>query len=238
MHNRGGYTDHPTALDFLYRSSLLFTQRFLNFCSQANCKADPNSLLIPADIYEAEDDDEGNSSNLIIVESLFDIDHVLSKLDTSTNDEPFSTNPAAFVGGYVAKRLFTKKASCEMCKSLLLSDKTITQANFFLQLKEFDFVKMGLHYPSTEFTNTIVQFGEIFNNIFQESSKNPSIAENILMCIREVDHAWFNCPDHAESSWEWLTKFYVKMMVYNKIKYQNAQKPNKTKAKKKLKKLK
>ena len=109
---------------------------------------------------------------------------------------------------------------------------------FFLQIKEFDYVKMGLHYPSTEFTNTIVQFGEIFNNIFQESSKNPSIAENILMCIREVDHAWFNCPDHAENSWEWLTKFYVKMMVYNKIKYQNAQKPNKTKAKKKLKKLK
>ena len=135
VRNRGGYSDHPTALDFLYRSRLLFTQSFLNFCSQANCEADPDALLIPADIFEAEDDDEGNASNLIIVESLFDIDDVLSKVDTSANDDPFSTNPAAFFGGYVAKRLFTKKASCEMCKSLLLSDKRITLANVFFANK-------------------------------------------------------------------------------------------------------
>ena len=54
-----------------YIDRLFYTQRFLNFCSQANCEVDPDALLIPADIFEAEDDDEGNASNLIIVESLF-----------------------------------------------------------------------------------------------------------------------------------------------------------------------
>lgn len=210
----------------------------MNFCADANCEADSDALLIPANIIQADEDKGNTSADLIIDESLLDVDDVMSKVDASTANDPFLSNPAAFVGGYVAKKfLKSHLLPCDHCRNLLVTEKTWSPSTIFLNFKEFDCVKHGLHHPSSNLTSTIVQFGEVFSKVFQESSEKPNVSQNILRCIQEIDHAWLNCPEHAESSWVWITKFYTKMMLFNKVKFINAKIPNRKEDAKKLKKL-
>lgn len=130
MRRKGGNFDHPTALHFLYRSRHLLTTNLMNFCAESNCEADSDALLIPADILQADEDNGNTSANLIIDESLLDVDDVISKVDTSALDDPFQRKTAAFVGSY-----------------LLVTNKSLTQSSIFLNYKEFDNVKHGLHIP-------------------------------------------------------------------------------------------
>ena len=162
--------------------------------------------------------------NLIIHESYFlDIEELLKNVDVSVQDKALVENPAAFVGGYLARFVLKDKRSvgmnCQTCQNLLTQAKQLTTQTVFLEFKSFNFVKLGLVYPSDPFIQTVVEFGNAFASLYENFATKPGLKQRIVANLLNIDNSWFNCSEHYHSGWLQMVQFYAKMMLYNKVKY-------------------
>ena len=183
----------------------MLAESIIKICKDSNCETDNDVPFVPVKLLNScvPSSSFDSSINLVIDESGFiDIDDLVKKVDVSVQEKTFVENPAAFIGGYLARFLLHSNKSicknCEVCRALLTQEKKLTTQTIFLECKSFDFVKLGLTYPSEDLIKTVSEFGYAFPNLSQTFASKPSINLAIAANLHNIEHSWFSCSSHEE----------------------------------------